>query len=461
MSTAIQRMAEFTAGLDLASVPAAVVARAQDCLLHGLVVGIAGRDIGFGETAEAAVYDGGAGGSAHLLTTGGRAGAVPAAFANSALLHARAQEDTHGTFHPGIVTIPAALAAAENAEADGATFLAGMIAGYEVATAVSDPLTELTTPPFRATGLYGPLAAAAAAARVFGLDRPKTTSALALAAAFAGGTSETFAAGTDEWHYQGGVAAANGLMAALLARQGARGSVHALEGRAGFIDSFARGAEKPGCLADRLGAEWRILDVTFKPFPVCAFNQIPALGAAKLACEEGIRAQDVVTLDLKVNEREGTYPGVGYDGPFTEVAQTLMSVSFGVATALVHGQVDYAALQRFADPDVLSLMRRITVIPDPAQPPKSVAATATLVDGRQVRIVIDDAAKELSWSRDGVRENAQRLLPEMDLTAEQLNRLFAAVDALPNAADLSVLLAAVLPSCRPVKIHADESIPAP
>lgn len=451
MSTVCERLAEFAAGVDVAAVPEAVRARAQDCLIHGLVVGGAGDAAGFGEVARQALGVEGAGG-AHLLASGDRAPAQLAAFANSVLLHARAQEDTHGTFHPGVATIPAALAATESAGGDGATFLAAVIAGYEVGTAISDPLTELTTPPFRATGVFGPLAAAAAAGRAFGLDADRMTSALGLAAAFAGGSSETFAAGTDEWHYQSGAAASAGVLAAQLARAGACGSARAIEGQAGFLDCFVQGAAPDtDALTAELGRRWRILDVTFKPYPICAFNQVPALVAARLAAEGGITAADVRTVVVRMNEREATYPGVGFAGPFREVAQTLMSVRFCVATALAHGHIDYQGLRRFDDPVITGLVERIEVVPEPARPPKTASASLTTHDGRAYELAIDDSAKELSWDSTAVRDNARRLRPETPWTPERLESLFAVVGELRSAPDLTELLGAVL----------DPAVPAP
>ncbi|MGW4034416.1 MmgE/PrpD family protein [Streptomyces sp. NPDC004838] len=444
MTGVVERLGAFAAGLEFGRLPSAVVTRAKDCVVHGLVVGAAGRGVGFGEAADAALGD--AGGGAHLLGSGRTASPHLAAFANSALMHARAQEDTHGTFHPGVTVIPAALAAAEAEGADGAAFLTAVVAGYEVGTAVSDPLTELTTPPFRATGLYGPLAAAAAAGRVLGLDAPRLASALGLACAFAGGGSETFAAGTDEWHYQSGVAASNGLLAARLAAAGAKGSPLAVEGESGFLDCFVRGrAPRPDGLATGLGDRWRLLDVTFKPYPICAFNQAPALVAARLAAAHGVRPAEVVSVSVRMNEREAAYPGVGSGGPFGEVAQTLMSVRFSVAVALAQGRVDYASLTRFDDPVLRDLVGRIDVVPEPGRPPKTAAATLTLADGRRVESAIEDSSKDLSWDSEAVRDNARRLRPETHFSEEALEALFAAVDALAEARDLGGLLTAALP----------------
>src|ERR671910_2657260 len=57
-----------------------------------------------------------------------------AALLNGALAHSLDFDDTHAsaTLHPGAPVIPAALAAAEMAGADGRTVLSAIVAGYEV-----------------------------------------------------------------------------------------------------------------------------------------------------------------------------------------------------------------------------------------------------------------------------------------------------------------------------------------
>jgi 2-methylcitrate dehydratase PrpD len=190
-STIAERLGTFAADLRVDALPLVVGRRAKACLLHALAVGMAGSAAGFGQRAELTSQGSerrpDLGGYARSLLTGRWHPATSAAFINGVHLHARAQEDTHGTFHPGVSVIPAVLAAAESDDVDGATFLAAVVAGYEVGIALSDPLTELTTPPFRATAVFGAVAAAAGAGRIRGLGAERMASALSIATAMSGG----------------------------------------------------------------------------------------------------------------------------------------------------------------------------------------------------------------------------------------------------------------------------------
>lgn len=445
-TTAVERLGSFAARLSVDGLPAPVVERAKACLLHALVVGRAGVVAEFGDRAERTsagwAHQPGRQGFARSLWSGRWHTAETAAFINGVHLHARAQEDTHGTFHAGVCVIPAALAAAESGGADGATVLAAVAAGYEVGIALSDPLTERTTPPFRATAVFGPMAAAAAAGRVFGFDTATITSALAIAASLSGGTAESFGAGTDEWHYQSGSAAALGLRAATLAAAGVIGSRTAIESASGFLECFADRAES--AIAEDLGRVWHILGVTFKPYPVCAFNQTPAMLAVRMR-RNGTCAQEVSSIRLAMNEREATYPGMAAKRPFVSVANTLMSARFAFAAGLVHGTVTYDALSDFTDDDVLRLVDRIDLVAEPDRNPKTAHATVVRSDGSSVVDAIDDSEPLLSWSFGEVLANAERLARETRISSAELDALVAAVNSIEQSSSPDSLICAALP----------------
>ncbi|MGB3481093.1 MAG: MmgE/PrpD family protein [Mycobacterium sp.] len=444
--TVVERLGTFAAEITVDELPDAVVQRAKACLLHALVVGAAGSVAEFGRRAEQTsigwidVPD--RGGFARSLVSGHWHPAEAAAFVNGVQLHARAQEDTHGTFHPGVCVIPAALASAEAHSADGAAVLAAVVAGYEVGTALSATMTELTTPPFRATAVFGPMAAAAAAGRVRGFDAPTMTHAIAIAAAMSGGTAESFGAGTDEWHFQSGNAAAVGLRAAQLASAGVTGSRTAIESPSGFVDCFA-GRSDALAGVEQLGSTWNIRGVTFKPYPVCAFNQTPAMLAVRIH-REGVRAQDISSVQLRMNEREATYPGMAAQPPFASAVNTLMSARFAFAAGLVRGDISYSTLLDFTDADIMQVVAKIDLLPEPNRRAKTAHATVVLSDGSTRIWAIEDSDALLSWDFDGVVANAGRLADEAQLTADELQALVDAVSSIERMPSVDRLVTAAL-----------------
>ncbi|MBU8811851.1 MmgE/PrpD family protein [Mycolicibacterium goodii] len=447
-TTVVERLAVFAAGLTGQELPEAVAQRAKACLVHALVVGAAGSVAEFGRRAERTSVGWpekpARTGFARSLLSGNWHPSEAAAFINGVHLHARAQEDTHGTFHPGVCVIPAALATGEAEGADGATVLAAVVAGYEVGTALSVTMTELTTPPFRATAVFGPIAAAATAGRIRGFDADTMAHALAIAASLSGGTAESFGAGTDEWHFQSGNAAAVGMRAAQLAEAGVTGSRTAIESPSGFADCFA-GRPDAHVSVEHLGSTWNILDVTFKPYPVCAFNQTPAMLAVRLR-RAGLRPQDVTAVHLRMNEREATYPGMPAQPPFTSTANTLMSARFAFAAGLVLGDISYATLCDFTNPDILQTVSKIELLPEPGRRAKTAHARVVLSDGSTRIDAIDNSDALLSWTFDEVVANAGRLAAEAGWTAAELLTLIDAVTSIEHAESVDSLVTAVLAS---------------
>src|SRR5439155_7784837 len=82
------------------------------------------------------------------------------------------------------------------------------------------------------TATIGTIGCAAAAARLLALDLGQVRHALGLAASLASGLKENFGSMTKPYH--AGHAARNGVLAALLAREGLTASESALDGKQGF-----------------------------------------------------------------------------------------------------------------------------------------------------------------------------------------------------------------------------------
>jgi 2-methylcitrate dehydratase PrpD len=261
--SAVSVLGEFTAALRLEALPAEVVERAKAHLLYNLACGMA--DGGASEPACNAVRDL-LPPEATLVGGGERVPADAAAFANGARIHARAQDDTHfpSQCHLGAAVIPAVLAVAEREARTGCHALAAIIGGYEVAAVVGEPLVaEVVSRGFRASSIFGTLGAAAAAASLLGLDERGIAGAIANAASLSAGLTETWLAGSSEWVWQLGAAARNGVLAARLAAEGARGAPSALEGDAGLAAAFSDRDLWVSPADWALGQRWRTVEVIY------------------------------------------------------------------------------------------------------------------------------------------------------------------------------------------------------
>ncbi len=235
--TLARRFARFAMGLRYDDLPPAVVDKAKACILHCLGVGLAGHGSGAVRAARAAILaeESQTDTGATILVSGDRATPYGAAFVNSALMHAKLQEDAYHTgSHPGVMIVPAALAVAETRNKSGRDLIAAVAAGYEIEAAMTaDFIPRSNEQGFRSSPTYGPFGAAIAAGHLLGLGEDQATHAIGYAATFAAGTFEG-GDGTDIMVLQVSQAARSGLLAAFLAEQGARASATSLEGPIGF-----------------------------------------------------------------------------------------------------------------------------------------------------------------------------------------------------------------------------------
>jgi hypothetical protein len=145
-----------------------------------------------------------------------------------------------------------------------------------------------------------------------------------------------------------------------------------------------------------------------------------------------------------MNEREATYPGMPSRGPFTSTSHTLMSARFAFATALVCGDITYESLHHFTDPQILDLIQRIDLVPEPTRAVKTARATVTLRDGTIVDDAIEDCDALLSWSMGEVVANAERLAAEAHLSGEEFGTLIESVNGIDHARRLDPLIGAAL-----------------
>ncbi len=315
-ATAGQRLGGFAAALSLDTVPPEVVEKLRCNVLHDLACAMGAHTAG----AELwAVVRDRRPQEATLLCDGARVGAEHAAFANAALMHTRAQDDTHfaAKTHVGSAVIPAALAIAERDGLSGAELASAVIAGCEVAASVGERLAgAVTARGFRATPVFGTLGAAAAVAKLLGLDADGCADAIAIASSFSSGLNQTWIDGTSEYRLELGMAARNGVTAAGLAAAGFHGASHWYEGDAGFAGAFAAGDEAPSD-GWELGERWRLLEVTYKPYPVCAITQSPVHVAIELAEQHDLAPEEIVGVRCSLNPVDRDYPGTVNGGPFT------------------------------------------------------------------------------------------------------------------------------------------------
>ena len=401
-------MALAVAAMDVRALPVAVVAKAKLCILDALSGCFAlPADRRVAAALAATAY----GPARHGCVIVGQrqvAGAADAAFVNAVQTAAAETNDTHpsSAVHPGMVVIPAVLAAAETAGCAGGAVIEGVVAGYEtmcrVARAVVTP--ELVRI-FRSTGLVGPTGAAFGAARVLGLSPEAMANAASLATQTASGFNEWAGAGTDEHVFHAGFAARNGVTAALLAASGVTAATSVLDGKSGFLAAFAT-PERKMALTERLGESFEILRIVHKPAPACFFVQTPAQVAERIARSTGFDPSDIETVEIRTTRAAAEFPGCNNPGPMRTRQDASMSIQFGVAAVLLSRRIAHANWEKFTDPAANALAARSRIIVDesPGRDSDGEAGASVTVRHRSGHLIEDGERDFRSMTRAAVIE---------------------------------------------------------
>ena len=381
------RLGTFVIG---AAPPSNARARAAAALLDTVGVTLAGALEPAGRIVQRVVAAEG-GDACRVFGTRVRANASGAALANGTAAHALDYDDMCfvSLAHPSAPLVAAALSIAELTGASGPAVLDAYIAGFEIEAR----LGRLMNPRhyqrgWHCTSTLGAIGAAAAASRLLALDATSAGHALAIAASEASGLKENFGSMVKPLH--AGLAARNGVLAALLAKDGLTASERALDGPQGFLAAMdSERASLDDEIAD-LGVRWEIVDtgITVKLYPSCAGTH-PSLDAIlDLRRRENFTAADVDRIDIDVDSITPTV--LIYERPANGL-EAKFSMPFCAAAAVAYGRVgiDTFDAERVRDPEIRALMPRVAMRVDPALdqagPPLTQARiTVRLRDGRSV-----------------------------------------------------------------------------
>jgi aconitate decarboxylase len=376
-----------------ATLPAAAIDVAKQVTLDGLAVMLAGatEPLGVGRISIEYVESMGGAPQASVITGGFKTSMLNAAYANGTMAHALDYDNTwYPLNHPTSPTLPAILAIAEHKALSGERVVEAIAAAFEVQGRLRLAATGMETGSgFHKPGMTGTFGAAAAAARLLGLDREQTLMAFGLAGSRAGSIAINTGTMTKSSH--SGHAARMGVECGVLASMGWTASRDVF-GRGGFFDTFFHGAGRPELLVENFAAPLRMVDpgVGFKKHPSNYFTHRPIDAALALREAHGVEAHDIDRVHVLFPHFDYVNrpaPRSGLDGKF--------SVQYTTAVALVDGEVtiDSFTNERRYAADVEALLPRVTLEMDASIPADFDAmhtvVTVTLRDGRKLSQRVD------------------------------------------------------------------------
>jgi 2-methylcitrate dehydratase PrpD len=361
-----------------------------------------------------------------------------AALVNGITSHTFDFDDTHlkTIIHPAGPVASAALALAEHLGASGRALIDALVLGIDVSCRVGNAMyPEHYDRGWHITGSTGTLGAAAACARLLGLNTQQTAMALGIAASQPIGMREQFGTMTKPFH-PGGAARA-GLMSALLASHGYSASPKALEAPRGMMQTVSTKNDWAQ-ITSELGRRFEISFNSYKPF-ACGIVIHPSIDACAQLRAQGVTPEQIERVELKVHSLvlELTGKKEPADG-----LQAKFSVYHGCAAGLTFGR---AAEEEFSDdvvnrPDMVALRRQVVAIVDDSIDEASADVTAVLRDGRRVHVFIEHAIGSLQNPMSDANLEAKfKGLSDPVLGAVRTAALLEACWAIGEAGDVRML----------------------
>lgn len=301
-----------------------------------------------------------------LWGSGEKADAGSAALANATMTFHLELDDVHRTSHthPGVSTIPAALAICEESGLSGKALIAAVVCGYEVGirTGLAVSPSIYVDRPLLAPGTLSTFSAAAAAAKLYGFDAKETTGVLGSVAYITPvAPFETFRRGFSIKDIIMGWGAYTGITAAKMRRFGFEGADTGIEGDFGYAQAVSTAYDFAKGLRG-LGKHYTILDTGIKPYACC--RQHHAAIDATLAIRE---KHDIQPEQIqKILDRTFRVSSRGNNPTPRTVAEAKYSNPYIIAMALLEGAAwrEQFTLDKINDPRVLELAAKVEVRAD-------------------------------------------------------------------------------------------------
>jgi 2-methylcitrate dehydratase PrpD len=385
-------LAAFSSSFKLADAPTDTLANAKLAILDCLGVSVLAATQDAGKSLLHIAAQEGWSGPCTIWGTDTSASSRDAAFANGTLAHALDYDDGG---HASTYILAAAMATAERKNGSGKDLLEAFILGREVRMTLEPVFADRfdgVGPGARgwhANGIFGPIAAACAAAKILGLDSALTLNAIGLAAGSCGALGRD--GGTLAKPFRAGQAAATGVTCALLAAEGFTGDEQVLEAPYGLLSAIGPVNDKIlSTLGENLGQEYELSKhgVKVKNIAAGARAHAPVEAMLRLLHRTPIPADEVESVECDVHPYPllRLVPARGHEGRF--------SMAYCLAVALIFRRLDPTDFTDALvhDPRVQTVMRSVRHMPG------SKALTLKLRGGKTVSELIQPASDMREWN---------------------------------------------------------------
>src|SRR6202795_101075 len=316
VSPVMEKLSSYMSSAASHVLPDEVIEKTQHHVLDTLAAMISGSELPPGRFAVAFARAYGGKEVATVVATNIVCGPIEAALANGVLAHADETDDSPGPSrsHPGVSSVPAALAAGEQFGISGAQFLRAVVLGYDIGPRITMSMGGVNYQEATHRSTHGTVAtfcACAAAGCAASLNAQQFRFLLDYSAQQSSGIGawRRDAAHMEKAFLFAGKPAAGAVTTAMLIQSGFTGVPDIFSGPDNFFEAYApreNGVIKadPAMLVDKLGERYEIARTNIKKWTVGSPIQAPLDALVGFFKQRSFSAHDVSKVVVRLASDE-------------------------------------------------------------------------------------------------------------------------------------------------------------
>jgi len=371
-----KKFVEYVVGAQFEDIPRQPISMIKDVILNAFGAIISGATVQGCPEAVKQCKEWGGKKEATILIHGGQVPAHNAAFANSFMARAVGVDEAMVPgLHTGGSSVPTGLAVAELVGGcSGKDFLAALTVGTEISARLN---SSTNYNGFDPTGVCAIFASTAIAGRILGLSVEQMWNALGHAFNRSGGSFQGTIDGSIAARVLQATASQGGIISAQLAKRGITGPRNFLEGVYGYFHLYAGDQYDPEAIVGELGGRFELSKTFMKKYPSCGTTN-PSLDAIfDLMEEKGITPEELEEIRVTVTPSTYNLTGKPFEYGDNPRISAMYSIQYCVANALLRKS---CKLRHFdepmvREPEIMEIIKKIHVKPDPALDKRNQLAT--------------------------------------------------------------------------------------
>lgn len=286
------------------------------------------------------------------------------AMLNAAASHSQDFDDLHNPsiIHMACVTVPSALAVAEDEELSGKDILAALVAGYEAGARIGESVNPEAYYFWHTTSTCGVFSSAVTVANLKKFNTDQMVQCLGTAGTQAAGLWEFVIDGAMSKTLHVGKANFAGILSAKLTANGFTAAEKILDGDKGFCRAMLANPHWEKLTEDIKG--FKIDNNSYKPFSCCKYTHPSSYAAQLLRNEHNIKLEDVEKVTIRSNRIvkqlvDNSHPKNPYGAKF--------SIQYCVSTMIKDGKlgIDQFVDENLHNDEIQRVMQNVEVIVDP------------------------------------------------------------------------------------------------